>query len=257
MLDALRPDHSAVPRPTRPPLAGVRLLASPFVSDEERDALEIAASPGRPLRAGAELVREGGATDQVHLIVDGWACRFKTTREGGRQIVALLVPGDAVNLDSLMFNRSDYGVCTLTPCKVAAIPRDRALALAAAHPGVARSFTWLAMVENAILGQWALCLGRQSAQKRLAHLLCELGVRLAGPDGGAGAFDMPLTQEQLADALGLTAVHVNRTLQLLRGRELVVTGCRTVRLPDVARLRAEAEFDPAYLHLDDEDAPAR
>ena len=162
----------------------------------------------------------------------------------------MLVPGDVGNLDSLMFDRLDYGVRTLTLATIVALSRDRALALAAQYPGIARTFTWLALVENAILSKWALSLGRRSAKERLAHLLCELSVRLDADDGVASSFPLPLTQEQLADALGLTSVHVKRTLQQLRVEGMVVTANRTMTLPDVAGLRRIGGFDPSYLHIE-------
>lgn len=197
-----------------------------------------------------ELVREGDATDQVHIVVEGWACRYKTTRDGSRQIIALLVPGDVANLDTLMFNRTPYGVRMLSAGRVATAPRQSILAIAEEDAGVAKALTRMAITENSILSQWALCLGRQSARARLAHLFCELAVRVAAEGEQEVTFDLPLTQEQMADALGLTAVHVNRTLGRLRQEGLIAPGHRSVTLPDVPRLRQAAEFDPGYLHAD-------
>jgi CRP-like cAMP-binding protein len=230
-------------------LAGTRLVSA-LLSAGERHAIEAAALPPRTIAANRDLVREGETTDQIHILTEGWACRFKTTFDGSRQIVALLVPGDVVNLDALMFRRPHYGVRSLTPATVVSIASGNLLELADGHAGIARALTRLALIENAILGQWALCLGRHSAHKRLAHLFCELAVRLGGDEPVATAFDMPLTQEQLADALGLTPVHVNRTIKQLRHEGLVETSSRAVGLPDVRRLRDEAEFDPAYLHIE-------
>ena len=236
-------------------LARTRLWASAFLSREEQLLLESAALPAKSVRSGIDLVREGERTDNLLVVVEGWAGRYTTTSEGGRQIPTLLVAGDIANLDTLLFDRIDYGVRTFTPTTIVPLPRDRALALAVQHPGIARTFTWLALVENAALGKWALSLGRRSARERLAHLLCELSVRLDREDGGESSFALPLTQEHLADALGLTSVHVNRTMQLLRSEGLVATAGRTVTLPDVARLRRIGGFDPRYLHLDDSQVP--
>lgn len=231
-------------------LTGSRLWNSRFLSREEQQALEEVVSPAKPVGANIDLVREGEPADSLFIIAHGWAYRYTMTREGGRQLPALLVPGDIGNLDSLLFDRINYGVRTVTQATVAAIPRDRALAIAAEHPGIARTFTWAALVENAALGKWALSLGRRSARERLAHLLCELSVRLDAEDGNESSFVLPLTQELLADALGLTSVHVNRTLQQLRSEGMIVTESRTMTLPDVAGLRRIAGFDPAYLHVD-------
>lgn len=223
---------------------------SRFLLREEQHALEDAALPAKSVGAGIDLVREGERADSIFIVTEGWACRYTTTKEGGRQLSALLVPGDVANLDTLMFERLDYGVRTLSRAMVVALPRDRALALAAQHPGIARTFTWAALVENAILSKWALSLGRLSSRERLAHLLCELSVRLDAEDGDQSSFAFPLTQEQVADALGLTPVHVNRTMQQLRSNGLVVTANRAVTLPDVPSLRRIAGFHPRYLHID-------
>lgn len=232
------------------PLASSRMGTSAFLSWPERQALQNALSPPFRVEANTDLVREGARADELFIILDGWACRYSTTDDGGRQLPAVLLPGDVGNLDSLMFDRLDYGVRTLSEATVAALPRDRALALAQQHPGIARTFTWLALIENTILTKWMQMLGRRSARAGLAHLLCELGARLGGPDSGKGQFRCPMTQEQLADVLGLTSVHLNRVLQQLRADRLIATRCRMVIMPDVARLRRSCGFDPRYLHLD-------
>ncbi len=225
-------------------------MASRFLSRDERQALEDLTLPTRMVGAGTDLVREEERADSLFIIVAGWACRFTTTRDGGCQLPAVLVPGDVCNLDSLMFERPGFGVRTLTEATIVTLPRERALALAAKHPGIARTFTWLALVENATLSQRALSLGRRSSRERLAHLLCELSVRLEAEDGDQSCFAFPLTQEQVADALGLTPVHVNRTMQQLRAEGLIESAERIMTLPSVARLRHVSGFDPRYLHLD-------
>lgn len=236
-------------RPAATPLSATRLWRSRFLSREEQHALADAVSLAKPVAPNIDLVREGERADALFLVTDGWACRYTTTREGGRQLPALLVPGDVGNLDSLMFDRLDYGVRTITQATIVALPRDRALALAAQHPGIARTFTWLGLIENVILSKWTLSLGRRSAIERLAHLLCELSVRLGAENGEESSFAFSLTQEQIADALGLTSVHVNRTMQHLRTDGLIATANRTVTIPDVAKLRQVGGFDPRYLHI--------
>lgn len=253
MIQAAHPGTSSVTRtasrPT-PSLSGTRLWASAFLSREERCALEDAVSPARSVGHSIDLCREGDPTDTLFIVTDGWACRYATTREGGRQLPALLVPGDIANLDSLMFDRPDYGVRTITRARIVSLPRDRALALAERHAGIARAFTWLGLVDNAILSKWTLSLGRRSAIERLAHLLCELSVRLDPETGEEGRFALPLTQELIGDALGLTSVHVNRTMQQLRNDGLVEIANRTMTLRDMGRLRQLGGFDPRYLHID-------
>lgn len=248
MFEVPQPLSSVVKLPLRASLSGTRLMSSAFLSRHDRQALEDAALPSRIVHAGKDLMREGDSAQHLSFVTEGWVCRYKTTRDGSRQIVALSVAGDAANLDSVMFKRPDYGVRALTTAAIVTIPRDRLLALEAEHPGIAKSIARLAMIENAILTQWALCLGRQRAQQRLAHLLCELSARLTQGEESS-TFELPLTQEQLADALGLTPVHINRTMQHLRSDGLLANSGRTITLPDVVRLQKLAEFNPAYLHM--------
>jgi two-component sensor histidine kinase len=244
----ISPAARTVSRPETP-LSATRLWRSRFLSREEQHALADAVSIAKPVGPNIDLVREGEHADSLFIVTEGWACRYATTREGGRQLPAVLVPGDVGNLDSLMFDRLDYGVRTITQTKVVTLPRNRALALAAQHPGIARTFTWLGLIENMILSKWVLSLGRRSATERLAHLLCELSARLGAEDGEESSFAFPLTQEQVADALGLTSVHVNRTMQHLRTDGLIATANRTMTIPDVAKLRQVGGFDPRYLHI--------
>lgn len=249
MLEEVRPARTASPqRSTQATLLGTRLAASPFLSSEERHALESAMLPPRSIAANTDLSRQGELAGHVEILIEGWGCRYKTTRDGHRQIVALLIPGDPANLDSFLFTRLDYAVRTLTAAKVLTIPRDRFLALAAQYSGIAKTLAWLAMAENAILSEWALCLGRLSARQRLAHLLCEISARLGCANEVESSFELPLTQEQIADVLGLTAVHVNRTIQHLRAEGLIEAKGRAMTITDMNALRRIAEFDPAYLY---------
>jgi CRP-like cAMP-binding protein len=180
------------------PLSATSLWKSRFLSREEQHALEGAVSLAKSVGPNIDLVREGEGADALFLLVDAWACRYMTTREGGRQVPAVLVPGDVGNLDSLMFGRLDYGVRTITPATIVALSRARAVALAAQHPGIARTFTWLGLIENVILSKWALSLGRRSAVGRLAHLLCELSVRLGADNGEESSFPSIVTLARVA-----------------------------------------------------------
>ena len=226
------------------------LLFPGVFSDEEKEALKDAASLPRSIRPNVDLAREGNCCDSLLIIAAGWACRYTITREGARQLPVVLVPGDVGNLDTLAFDRIDYGVRTITASTVVAFPKHRILALCEKYPGISRAFTRLALIENARLTRWTLSLARRSARERLAHLICELSVRLDADDGNKSQFLLPLTQEQIGDALGLTAVHVNRTMQRLRADGLVMTTDRHITVPDVAQLRRTCGFDPTYLHPD-------
>lgn len=231
-------------------LADSQLLRSPFLCPNEVHALAEAISSPMTIASASDLVREGECACDLFIMIEGWAYQYVTTRQGGRQLPALLIPGDIANLGSLMLDRLDYGVRTLGRALVASLPRDRARALALAHPGIARTFTWRAMVETVGHARSLLSLARRSAGERIAHLLCELSVRLRAEDANVSRFELPLTQEQIADAIGLTSVHVNRMIQQLRGTGLIVTDGRSITLPDVARLRRLGGFDPRYLHLE-------
>jgi len=217
---------------------------------EERQHLA-AALTSRTVPARTSLFCEGDISGTLYLLAEGWAFRHQTARNGSRQIVGLALPGDFCNLDVLAFGRIDYGVRMLTAGTLLTIERDKALALGLHYPAIAALFQQSAFVENAILSRWALCLGRMSAQERLAHLLCELATRRGyRQDHRQARIDLPLTQEQLADVLGLTPVHVNRVLQQLRATGLIEMRGRVMEIFDYPGLRAIAGFDPAYLHRD-------
>lgn len=229
------------------PLGNSRLLTSRFLSREEQHALRDAALPVRTVGAGTDLVRKGEYTDSL-FIIDGWACRYTNAQKGDCPLPALLVPGDLGNLQSLLFDPLDYGVRTLTEARVVALPRDRALALTTKHSGIARTFSWLALIENTTLSKWA-SLSRRSSKERFAHLLCELSIRLDAQHGNESSFMFPLTQGMIAEALGLTSVLVNYIMQQLRAEGLIMIGNRTMTLPDVAQLRWVSEFDSSYLQI--------
>ena len=233
-------------------LKATRLWRSDDLDAADREALLRACSDVRPVNAGTALVRQGAPCGTLYLLLDGWAARVRYMEDGSRFIPALATPGDICNLDALRFDQLDYAVTMLTAGKVAALPRQRVLDLHASNPRIAAAFWSLALAENTILTEWAASIGRRSAQDRLAHLLCELLVRLAAVSKADGlSFDLPLTQEQIADTLGLTAVHVNRTLQALRSKELVTFQSRRVTIHDWPALSAMCGFRPNYLHLDD------
>ena len=228
-------------------LAGTRLAGLPFLSSTERAAIAACAAARRDVRSGTELTNESETPGAIYFLESGWAGKYIETDDGRRQISALLLPGDVCNLDSVLFGRLDSGVSMLTAGTVLAVPRERIADLLASHSGSA--FAWLGAVENAILARRVFCLGRLSAEERMAHFLCELAVRLGLANNDAEpSFNLPLTQEQLGDVLGLTAVHVNRMLLQLRTRGLLASTWRLVEISDVPGLRKIGQFDPGYLH---------
>jgi CRP-like cAMP-binding protein len=237
-------------------LADTSLARLDLVSDAERAALADVPLEVRRLAAGEQLIRHGSAPDNLYLLHSGWMHRSIITASGSRHIPTLVVPGGVCNLDNLLFERADFDVCAIAPATVLTLQRGRALSLAIDHPGVGCAFIWYALMENAILSQWAIGLGGLAAKQRLAHLLCELSIRTGGGDMGDASFDLPLTQEMIGDVIGLTSIHVNRTMQDLRAEGLIATKGRTMTIVDVEQLRWVAGFNANYLRRSRGTVPA-
>jgi len=226
------------------------------LSAEDRVALDsIWKGPRHECPALHDLIREGDMPRDIRLIVDGWACRAKMLEDGRRQIVSYLLPGDICDANALIRGRMDHSVQALTPVRYTVLSLADFEELMTAHPRIQRAARCDALANASIQREWALSLGQRSAVERLAHLLCELFTRL-GMIGLANAegCELPVTQVELADTLGLTAVHVGRTLKDLRLRGLIRLRDRRLEIPDFAALSRVALFSPAYLHLDCGDA---
>jgi len=185
-----------------------------------------------------------------HLILSGFACSSRILKDGGRQIVSLHLPGDICGLESVLIGRLDYSISTLTSCTVAVISRERILDLTQAHPHLAHTLWRTMLIESSILRERIVSLGQRSAASRMAHLLCELALRLkvAGL-AKDNSFDLPITQAQIGDALGVSNVHINRVLQELRRKNLLTLKGGTVTIHDWHGLAEKGEFDPSYLYL--------
>lgn len=183
------------------------------------------------------------------LILKGWAYRYLMLPDGRRQIAGFLLPGDLCNFDLPGLLRLDYSVATLTECEVLQLAAPAIKRLAGGSARVEEAMAIHAHVSGAITRSWLLSLGQRSALERIGHLFCELHVRLrcVGLVDGEG-FEFPVTQIELAEATGLTAVHVNRTLQDMRARKLVILQNRHLRILDFERLANLVMFDGAYLH---------
>lgn len=213
-------------------------------------ALIAACQDVRTVPAKRDVVSEGERPEEVHVILEGWAARYKTLEDGSRQIVAFLLPGDFCDLHVAVLGKMDHGIVAVTRCRVGYIRSSDIDALTAHHNGLTKALWWTTLVDEGILREWILNVGRRDAFARIAHLLCELHARmqmvgLVHEDRLA----LPLTQEQLADATGLTSVHVNRTLQRLRNDGLIEMGSGSLLIPDVRELREVAGFTGNYLHI--------
>jgi CRP-like cAMP-binding protein len=225
-------------------------LRSPLA---ERDKQELRSLPlsVRNLEGGSYTIREGEEPRQIGVLVSGFAFRQKLTGHEARQIIALLLPGNPIDFQSLFLDQADHSVQMLTRGEVAFIPRAELQVLAKTNPAISHAILVKILVEASIYREWNLNVGRRDARARMAHLLCEIGTRLdaigMAKDYG---YHLPMTQEELADALGLTSVHVNRTLMALEAEGLIARERRKVSFPDWQRLCEVGDFHPRYLHLE-------
>jgi CRP-like cAMP-binding protein len=221
---------------------------APLSEDDKRFLDDVTRAP-HDIAARTNLVREGDAPDHVHLILDGFACRHKITSEGMRHIMAYLVPGDFCDLHVLILKTMDHNIGTLSPCRVVKIPGSRILEMTE-RPALARALWWATLVDEAVLREWLVNIGQREAPERVAHILCELLLRLRAVGLADGdSYELPITQEELGDTLGLSTVHVNRTLQALRAENLITLKSGHVVILDQARLFEFSGFNPNYLHL--------
>jgi CRP-like cAMP-binding protein len=234
------------------PLA-LRLEAFTRLSSDDKAAIASVSKTSRVIAPRRDLIREGENPKYLHLMLDGWACRYKTLPDGRRQIVAFFVPGDFCDLNVYVLRHMDHSIGAITRLSVADISRDDMDRLTASYPRVTQALWWEALVNAAIQREWTLNVGQRTAYERIAHLLTELFLRLRTVKMTNGnSCDFPLTQNDLADATGLTAVHVNRTLQELRRDGLIELERRRLTIPDTQRLMDAAMFNANYLHLDHE-----
>ena len=220
---------------------------------EKFDNAEIAALSlltGRPRRfaARSDLIREGDAAGPVFVMLEGWACRYKILRNGTRQITAFLMPGDMCDLHPILWTEVDHSVQTLGPARVAIVPRSDLYALMMRYPRIGRAVYANQLITEGITRSWMISVGRRSSVERIAHLMCELyhraqAIGLAAND----QLDLPVSQIMLADALGLTPVHINRVLKNLRAEGIMGLQRSTLTVTDPVALARIAGFDDNYL----------
>jgi CRP-like cAMP-binding protein len=203
------------------------------------------------------IVREGDKPRHTCLILAGFAFRHKVAGNGGRQIFSIHMKGDLADLQNSLLGTADHNLQALTHVEIALIPVEAIQKIAFDRPAVGRAMWYETLVEGSIFREWTLNVGRRDARTRAAHMLCEFALRLelAGLSE-RDRYELPMTQEQLADALGLTSVHVNRTLQGLGADGLISRTNRSVQIEDWPGLAKVGDFDSAYLHLPDQAQPA-
>jgi CRP-like cAMP-binding protein len=241
-------------------LAPLLRRLEPRASLDEEDRRAFLALPYRlrVVEAATPITREGEAPDQVCVIASGFVYRHKVTAEGARQILSVHLAGDIVDLEIALLRIADHNIQALTRCELACIPRAAVRDLVLTRPRIAAALWIETLIDGAISREWVVNVGRRDARARLAHLLCELAWRfeavgLATEQG----FELPMTQEQLADAVGLTPVHVNRILKILVRDGLIERDRRSVRIADWEGLCAAGGFSDLYLRPDRSPAPAR
>jgi CRP-like cAMP-binding protein len=232
----------------------VRKLESVFkLSQEERDAIEALPIQQSEIKADQDIVREGDRPTRSFFVMEGVMCTYKTTGDGRRQIVNFHIPGDGPDLQSIHLTVLDISIATMTPCKVAFARHESLRELCANYPRIAAALWRHTLIDAAIFRAWMTSIGQRPAPSRIAHLMCEMFVRVRAiglADGNTIGF--PITQTEIGDALGLSTVHVNRSIQELRGQGLISLRDSTLTILDWDGLQAAGDFDPTYLHLQSE-----
>ncbi|HYD39064.1 MAG TPA: Crp/Fnr family transcriptional regulator [Allosphingosinicella sp.] len=198
------------------------------------------------------IVREGDIATHACVLRSGFAFRHKIVGSGGRQILAIHMTGDLIDLQNSLLGFADHGVQALTTAEVALIPREAIVKLAFDRPAIGMALWKDTLVDGSIFREWVANVGRRDARTRLAHLLCEFALRLeATGEGELTRWELPMTQEHLGDCTGLTSVHINRTLKGLERDELISRSSRSVTIENWKRLAEAGDFESGYLHLGD------
>lgn len=212
-------------------------------------AVEAATAHSRKYAIREDLIREGDEPGPMFVMLDGWACRYKILPNGTRQIMAFLMPGDACDLHVNMLAEMDHSIQTLSPATVAAVSRREMQEMMRDHPNIARAMYTSQLIDEGIMRAWIVSMGRRSSIERVAHLMCELYLRARNIGLTAeGTFGLPMSQLVLADALGMTAVHINRVLKELRLAGAMALQRGKIEIIDPVKLVHIAGFDENYLH---------
>ena len=235
-------------------LAPMLRKLSKWAAFNQQDEQALLALPHetRTIGKGNYIVRDGDRPTRSCVLLSGFAYRHKLVGNGGRQILSVHMSGDVVDLQNSLLRIADHDVQALTEAEVAFIPTDAVKELAFSRPAVGMAMWYDTLVDASVHREWTANVGRRDSRTRMAHLLCEFGVRLH--DAGLGSlcsYEMPMTQEQLADCTGLTPVHVNRTLKSFDREGLTQRTLRSVSIDDWEALAKVGDFDTRYLHLAD------
>lgn len=234
-----------------------KLASVERLSDAEKQSLKVLCEDVRSVPRHRDIVSEGADADRVHIVLSGWAARYNVERDGSRRITAFLLPGDFCDIHVTVLQEMDHSILALTDCHVAYVTARIIDQVTHQTPAVTRAFWRSTLVDEAILRRWLVKEGRSDAYGSVAHLLCELHIRarLVGLTDDH-RFTLPLTQEEIADAMGLTPVHVNRVLRRLREEGLATVHRGVLEIHDIDALRRASGFNPNYLHLRAHDSRA-
>jgi CRP-like cAMP-binding protein len=239
-------------------VAPLQLHLEAFAKLSQQDLAHIDRLIRKNVREAAprrDLVREGEKPRSVNVVLEGWACRYKQLPDGRRQVVSFFIPGDLCDANVFILKEMDHSIGAITRVRYAEIMPSDFEDLMTQSPRITQALWWHELVSAAVSREWTTNVGQRSAYERIAHLFCELFLRLRQVGlTDDDSCDFPLTQVDIADATGLTSVHVNRTLQELRRDGLIELSGKRLTIPDFQALMDAAMFNPNYLHLDHEGA---
>jgi CRP-like cAMP-binding protein len=227
-----------------------KLISLHDISANEQAALLAILTPPRRVMRGQDIVADASTPKHTSVLLSGTACRYKILRKANRRIFAFQYPGDMIDLYSYVMKLVDHGIGALSDCEVAHIPHEKISALCEEYPNLAFAFWRDSMIDTSILHSWALG-GSRNAVERVANMLCEIFVRLkaVGLAETGRPLDFNATQRDLADALGLSLVHVNKTLKVLKTKGLIGRIGTKVEILDWKKLQKIGDFDASYLHF--------
>jgi len=227
-----------------------RVQTTVDLTEDERAAILGLPLHIRHFERGQDLVREYDRPSQCILILEGWLARYKVLNEGKRQIVSIELPGDMPDVQSLYLEVMDHNLGSLTKCVVGFVPHVAMRAMLTAHPRVATAIWRETLISGSISREWVLNVGARDAYARVAHVLCELYVRLKAIGlTENGSFVLPLSQTALGETIGASTVHVNRVVTALRTDGLIAIAQGVVTILDIERLMEVSSFDDTYLHM--------
>lgn len=220
------------------------------LSEQEKAAIRELPVREADIKADQDVVREGDSPSRLFFIVEGMTCTYKVVSEGKRQIVGFHLPGDAPDLQSVHLRVLDVSIATMTPCKIGFVPHPAILEACDRFPRLTAAFWRHTLIDAAIFREWMANIGQRTAPARIAHLLCELYVRFQAVGLARGdTIDFPITQVEIGEAMGLSSVHVNRSLKELRSKGYIAYRDSVLQVLDWEGLQMAGDFSPDYLHL--------